>query len=44
MFGENGIELARSVRRKVEEEAYDADKIMAVNVRPWEKVAMGWKA
>ena len=34
VFGKNGIELVRTVKRKVEEEAFNADVILAVNIKP----------
>ena len=37
VFGPDGIDRARTFRRKVVEEAYDKDRILKVNITPWEE-------
>ena len=37
VFGYQGIEFVRTVRRAREEGAFDKDKALAVNVRPWDR-------
>ena len=36
---DNGVEMARTVRRKVESEAFDKNKILAIGTYPWDKTA-----
>ena len=40
VFGPNGVELVRTVKRKTVDEAFDRDTVLGVNVKPWEKKAM----
>ena len=37
---DNGIEMARTVRRKVESEAFDHRKILSIKIAPWDRRAM----
>ena len=36
----NGIEMARTIRRKVESEAFDRHKILGITVTPWDRAAL----
>ena len=37
---ETGIEMARTVRRKIESEAFDHRKILAIRATPWDRKVM----